>query len=265
MSVCSRIGDHCRVKRCTRTNVIHSGRNARSSECIKCLLRSAHHLANRENRYRTVTGCQLECIQPGANKRRVNRTCSTLWITNDDRSIVGKCHRIMQHLLQIFHRAWSQHAHARNLRQQRHVVDAVVARAVVASHACTVEAEDHWQAMQCNVVDHLVPRTGQERGIQRNNGAKSAHRHACCCGDCMLFGNAHIEEAIRELRLEIKKTSGARHRSGDRNNSWVGFCFCNKGLAECIRITGDRCLLWTIERIKRWRVMQVLFIVIFCE
>ena len=139
----------------------------------------------------------------------------------------------------------------------------MVAWAVVASDAGAIETKDDRQAMQCDVVDNLIPRAREERGIERNNGTQATHCHASCRCDCMLFGDADIEDAIGELCLEIKKAGGAWHCCGDGNDAWVEFCFGDQRIAECAGVSGEACFCWAINRVEGGCVVKMLFVVIF--
>ena len=108
-----------------------------------------------------------------------------------------------------------------DLGEQREVVEAVVARAVVTGDAGAVDAEDHRQPVQADVVDELVPRRDQERGVDRDDGTQPAHRHARGGGDRVLLGDADVEATIGEALGEAEQAGGARHPRGDRDDLGV--------------------------------------------
>ena len=105
-----------------------------------------------------------------------------------------------------------------DLGEQREVVETVVAGAVVAGDAGAVDAEDHREPVQADVVDELVPRTVQERGVDRDDGAQPAHRHARGGGDRVLLGDADVEATVGEALGEVEQPGGARHARGDRHD-----------------------------------------------
>jgi hypothetical protein len=72
-----------------------------------------------------------------------------------------------------------------------------MAGAVGAGDAGAVEAEDHREAVQRDVVDDLVPRPVEERRVDRDDRAEAAHRHAGGAGDGVLLGDADVEESGR--------------------------------------------------------------------
>ena len=73
---------------------------------------------------------------------------------------------------------------------------------VVAGDAGAVEAEHHGQAVQADVEDDLVERPGEERGVDGDDRAQPAHRHAGGGGDRVLLGDADVEEAVGEALRE---------------------------------------------------------------
>ena len=82
--------------------------------------------------------------------------------------------------------------------------------AVGAGDAGAVEAEHDRQAVQRDVVDDLVPRPVQERRVDRDDRPQAAHRHAGGAGDGVLLGDADVEEAVGEARLERAADRSAR-------------------------------------------------------
>ncbi|CAB4715905.1 unannotated protein [freshwater metagenome] len=139
----------------------------------------------------------------------------------------------------------------------------MVAWAVVASDTSAVEAKDDGKAMQRNVVHHLIPRAVQERGVQSNNRAHAAHGHACCGSDCVLLGNANVEETFGEFLLKVNEASGAWHCCGDCNNARIFFGKRNDAVGKSFRVTSWAGLWRAGNRVEHWRIMQVLFVVIF--
>ena len=127
--------------------------------------------------------------------------------------------RVEHHLLQLLGARRREHAHARHVRQHRHVVHAVVRRAVGAGDAGAVEREDHRQAVEGDVVDDLVPGPVEERRVDRDDRPQPAHRHAGGGGDGVLLGDADVEEAVGEVLLERDQPRRPGHRSGDRHDA----------------------------------------------
>ena len=105
----------------------------------------------------------------------------------------------MQHLLQVLRARWGQHAHARHFGEQRHVIHTVVAWAVVAGDTGAVKTKDHGQAMQCHVVDELIPRTIQEGGIQRHYWSHAIHRQTGSKSYGVLLGDTDVKEPIGKM------------------------------------------------------------------
>ncbi len=85
-----------------------------------------------------------------------------------------------------------------------------------------VEDEDDGQVQEADVEVGLVEGPREERGVDRDDGFESAHRHARRRGDGVLLGDADVEEPLGELRLEVEQSGRSGHRRGDRHDSLVG-------------------------------------------
>ncbi len=77
-----------------------------------------------------------------------------------------------------------------------------MAGTVVAGDAGAVEDEDDRQVQQADVEVGLVEGPREERGVDRDDRLQSAHGHAGRGGHGVLLGDADVEEAVGELRLE---------------------------------------------------------------
>ena len=69
--------------------------------------------------------------------------------------------------------------------------------------------------MQADVVDDLVPRAAEERGVDRDHRPQAAHGHARGGGDRVLLGDADVEAAVGEALGERQQPGGAGHPRGD--------------------------------------------------
>ena len=118
----------------------------------------------------------------------------------------------------LFVRRRREDRHPRDLGEQCEVVETVVAGAVVARDARAVDAEDHREPVQADVVDELVPRTVQEHRIDRDHGTEPAHRHARGGGDRVLLGDPDVEATIGEALGEAQEPGGTGHAGGDRDD-----------------------------------------------
>ena len=74
-------------------------------------------------------------------------------------------------------------------------------------------AEQHRQVVLADVVDDLVEGPLEERRVDRDDRAPAAHGEAGREGDRVLLGDADVDEAVRELGLELVQ---ARCRSACR-------------------------------------------------
>ncbi len=91
-----------------------------------------------------------------------------------------------------------------------HVEHAVVARAVVTGDAGPVEDQDDRQPVEPDVEVGLVEGPGEERRVDGDHRPHAAHGHARRRGDGVLLGDADVEEAFREARLEGEQAGRAR-------------------------------------------------------
>ena len=62
----------------------------------------------------------------------------------------------------------------------------------------------------------------QEGGVDRRKGDEALRRKACSKSDRMLFRNAHIECAVRELFHEFVEAGAGRHGRRDADNTLIG-------------------------------------------
>ena len=168
----------------------------------------------------------------------------------------------MHHLAEFLRARRGQHPHPRHPGEERHVVDAVVARAVGARDAGAVEAEDHRQSVQRHVVHHLVPRPVEERRVDGHHRSEPAHRHARRAGDRVLFGDADVEAPSGEAVLERQEARRSRHRRGDRHEAWVGLGLLDDRLGERLGVARGHGLGRPDERIEDRRVVEVLLVVV---
>ena len=116
--------------------------------------------------------------------------------------------------------------------QERDIQHAVMSRAVRAHNARAVHTEHHMQAGDGHVVNQLVIRALQERGVYRNDRQQPLRRHAGRHRRCMLLRNADVEKASRKPEREWSQTSTRRHCRRDRADASVLFRKGAKLLSE---------------------------------
>src|SRR6476646_1306244 len=91
-------------------------------------------------------------------------------------------------------------------------------RAVSADEAGAVDGETNRQALDRDVMDHLVVAALQEGRVDRAERLVTFGRKAGCESHGMLFGNADVERALREGLVEDVDTGAGRHRGGDADD-----------------------------------------------
>ena len=95
---------------------------------------------------------------------------------------------------------------------------ALVARAVLADEPGAVDRDEHRLVVLADVVDGLVERALEERRVERDDRPHPAHREAGRERHRVLLGDADVEEAVRELGLELRQAGAGRHAGGDRDD-----------------------------------------------
>ena len=148
------------------------------------------------------------------------------------------------------------------LASSRQVVHAVVAGAVRPGDPGAIDAEDHWQAVQRDVEDDLIPRSIEERRVDRHDRPHSAHRHACCCRDGVLFGDANVEEAVGKALLERDQPGRPGHRRGDRHDAVVRLSELDDRLGKGLGVTRRDSFGRPDRRVEHGSVMEVLLVVV---
>ena len=176
--------------------------------------------------------------------------------------VVGELGRVVEHLLQLLPARRGEHTHARHPGEHREVVDAVMAGPVGTRDPGPVEAEDHRQPVQRDVVHHLVPRPVEERRVERDHRPQAAHRHPGGARDGVLLGDADVEEAIGEAGLERQQAGRSRHRRGDRDQPGVRLGLLDDRLGERLRVSRRHRLRWSGHRVEHGSVVEVLLVVV---
>ena len=86
-----------------------------------------------------------------------------------------------------------------------------------------VDAEEHGQVLQAHVVQHLVERALEKGGVQADDGAHAALRHARSHRDGILLADADVEKAGGELCRKVRKPHAVRHGGGDADELFRPF------------------------------------------
>ena len=107
--------------------------------------------------------------------------------------------------------------------QIRHVVNAVMGRAVGAGDAAAVEREDHRQIHDGHVVKNLIERSLEERRVDRRDRLHPLRGHAAAERHGMLLGNADVEHPGGMSFPELVEPRAVGHRRGDGDNLRVAF------------------------------------------
>ena len=111
--------------------------------------------------------------------------------------------------------------HDHEVREQPHVggvEDAVVRRAVGAGQAGAVQAERHRQVLQGHLLEDLVERPLQERGVDVHDRPHARLGQAGGEGDRVRFADAGVEEAVGEVGPHLFQLVALAHgRRDDRD------------------------------------------------
>ena len=112
------------------------------------------------------------------------------------------------HLALVF---WGHHNDVRHSPKIGDVEQAVMSWAIATGYAPTVETELDVQILDADIVDYLVKRALQERGINGTDRLQPFTRHSGRKRHAMLFGNSHIERSFRKPLQRIADTSAIGH------------------------------------------------------
>ena len=187
-------------------------------------------------------------------------------VADGDRAVVD-AQGIGDHHAKVLGRGRGEDGHARHLGQQGQVEHAVMRRSVGTGDAGAVDAEHDRQAVHADVEVDLVEGSGQERGVHGDHGTQTAHGHAGGGRDGVLLGDADVEEAVGEPRLEGKKAGGAGHGGGDGHDAGVALGNGQQCLGERLGVARRRrpTLGRPRRRIEDGRVVQALLLVVLGE
>ena len=117
-------------------------------------------------------------------------------------------------MLQLVLVHWRRNDCVGEASQVRNVERAVVRLAVLTDDASAVGNQFDRQILYADVVDNLVERPLQERGVDRDEGVEAVRRHSRRHADGVLFSNTDIENLVREFGLQFRQsgTLGASPR-----------------------------------------------------
>ena len=139
----------------------------------------------------------------------------------DDRGGVVNGNRLCEFLEQSRRIPRCRQANAGNDLQDREIPHPVVARAVGAGHTGAVEHERDTRLVQGDVHEHLVEGAVDEGRVDGDDGVQAAVGEASGRRDRVLFGDAHVEDAVRVLLGELVQPGRAQHRGGDPHEAVV--------------------------------------------
>jgi hypothetical protein len=82
-------------------------------------------------------------------------------------------------------------------------------------------------------------------------------------GDCVLLGNANVEETIGKLFLERDQTGWTGHRSSDRDDAIVSFGLFDDRFGECLGVARGDSLWWADGGVENRCIVEMLLVVFF--
>ena len=229
------VGQHLRVGR-DRADVPHGRTHVARFEQVGRFLGGLDQLADREEAD-LAAGPNTTRVPAVADRRVDGMTRRRLRPSERDRAR-GDAHSLLEHDRHLLVGGRREQREPGNLGEQREVVEAVMAGAIVAGDAGPVDAEHDRQRVQSHVVDQLVPRPAQEGGIDRHHRAEAAHRHPRSRGDRVLLGDPDVEAAVGEAGRERQEPGGAGHAGGERDDLRPGFGELDQRSAEGAGVRG---------------------------
>ena len=132
------------------------------------------------------------------------------------------------------------------------VVAAGMGGTVLADQTGPVDGEAHRQALQGDIMDHLVVGPLQEGGIDGAERLVALDRQPGGEGDGMLLGDADIEGAVREALLELVETGARRHGGGDGDDPLILLGLADQGIGEHRGVA--RSVALGLGRLQRHRI-----------
>ena len=118
------------------------------------------------------------------------------------------------------------------------VEQTVVRGAVVAAEAAAVHAQAHGQVLDRHVMDDHVDRPLHEGRIDGEEGAQALGGHAAGEQGGVLFGDADIVVALRQLLLEDAEAGAAGHGGGDGDDLGIGLGEIDHAAGVDLRVGG---------------------------
>lgn len=132
--------------------------------------------------------------------------------------------------------AWHEDADAGEVAEVGDIEDAVMGFAVRADEAGAIDRKDNGDAWEADVVSNLIVRALEKRGIDPDDRAEAARRHARGKSDSVLFGDADVDEAIWVFLGEASKPHAGAHRGGDDDDPGIVFRALTKRFGEDISV-----------------------------
>ena len=108
--------------------------------------------------------------------------------------------------------------HAGHDAEHGQVPHAVVRRAIAAGDAGPVQYEGDRQPVQRHVHEHLVEGPVEERGVDADHRVQPAHGEPGRGGHRVLFGDADVEDPVREVVGERVQPGRVQHGRGQRDH-----------------------------------------------
>ena len=115
-------------------------------------------------------------------------------------------------MLQLVLVHWRRNDCVGEASQVRDVECAVVRLAVLTDDASAVGNQFDRQILYADVVDNLVERALQERGVDRDEGVEAVRCHSRRHADGVLFSNTDVENLVREFGLQFRQSGTLEHR-----------------------------------------------------
>ena len=206
-------GEHVDIEGLDDAGVPQRHRDTFARELVGGGLGCVEHLSHADDA-QIGAGAQASGIESVADLVRADMASLGFRPANGG-GAVSDLEGVVQHLSNLLIGGGGEDGHAGHLGEQHHVEHAVMARAVVAGDAGTIETEHHGFAMKADIEVDLIDGSGEEGRVHREHWPETAPGHAGCCCHSMLLGDADIEHATGELLGERQQASGVGHGGGD--------------------------------------------------
>ena len=129
----------------------------------------------------------------------------------------------LHHALELMPVPGQGNGHIGRMAQIAQGVHPLMGGAILAHQSSPIHHQTNRQLIQADIVQNLIVRALQKRGVYPKIRPHARGRHAGRQGDRMLLGNAHIEKTLRKNLFKFVQPGSAGHGRGNGHNPAILF------------------------------------------